>query len=371
MAKRLTLPPLKLSQGTAKPIEVIRDGTFDLGSRGTLEVTRQHVDGLVDSFAGPGKLCCNYNHSSHEPGPLDGISAGWLQRVFGQENTDPDRYSLMAEVEWTDRAAELIQAREWVYISAELTLDPPVLYGCGLTNVPAIPDMEPVSLSQGDTDEVVRIFTQEFQDLNLIRVDPKVVVAEKGDRFYRIPWSRDPEVTFDTTWQEFDPDHPKKAKVTPMARKEIHPSYRKKASATSEDAFYQLVRQKRAENPRMSQRQAREAILKAQPQYRPLFKPTVTVATEKDANPYQTKFFAEAQDLREQRPELKPVEARGEIRRRHPELFRAAFGATDEARFVGAAEFHTRQGKDLAQAYQLAAQHLPREAQAMSLKNLR
>ena len=92
---------------------------------------------------------------------------------------------------------------------------------------------------------------------------------------------------------------------------------------------------------------------------------------EKGENPYQDLLYRKAWALVQETGQSF-FEARCEIKLRHPELFKAGFGQSEEVRFVGAAEFEMLdKGVTLDRAYTLAAQALPQEANWMSLRGLR
>lgn len=69
----------------------------------------------------------------HQPGP----AAGWVGRLFIRDG------AIWAEVEWTERAAEMIQKKEYRFISPEFLFDKQrrvvqLITGAALTNDPAL-----------------------------------------------------------------------------------------------------------------------------------------------------------------------------------------------------------------------------------------
>lgn len=117
--------------------------------------TRAHAESAVSWFeALDRKLAIDYEHQSLErpPGRADGLrpAAGWIGRLELREDG-----LWVADVEWTDRARELIAAGEYRYFSpviywadeeySELAALGPV----ALTNDPAMAGVPPLAAARG------------------------------------------------------------------------------------------------------------------------------------------------------------------------------------------------------------------------------
>lgn len=127
----------------------------------SFEFTPEHADSAAQWFAQLGrKLAIDYEHQSLDRlnSREDGLrpAAGWIGRLDIREDG-----LWAADVEWTDRARELIAAGEYRYFS-------PVIYWMdedyrelaslgpvALTNDPAIRGVAPLAASKGDAHTVV------------------------------------------------------------------------------------------------------------------------------------------------------------------------------------------------------------------------
>lgn len=208
-----------------KPIEIIYVHTFTLADRGrVLEVTEAMLDQMVINFQAledSGRLPISVNHNSSS-NTLDSAKAvGWITRVY--KEVASDRISLMAEVHWTDAAMEAITQQEFRFISAEFVFNEintlngesvgARLCGAALTNIPAIPALHPIALTQDNAgkvyylnqslpallDKIAAAFYEQFWDTETdtfyiwdIREEDLIVqvVSSVGEALYAVKYSR-------------------------------------------------------------------------------------------------------------------------------------------------------------------------------------
>ncbi len=144
-----------LEDGTAlRWVHVLSTGVVDDG-RG-LTITAAHLADMVSDYgarmdAGKSKASGNYHHNGHGGGDLDPETAKGTGYVHGLE-LRADGAQLWMLTEWTPEALGRIEAKEYRYVSAELTFpdasisksgkfkpgDRATFTGFGMTNRPAI-----------------------------------------------------------------------------------------------------------------------------------------------------------------------------------------------------------------------------------------
>lgn len=73
------------------------------------QLTMTDLRQMRRNFTGPTVI--DYEHSSHDPEADEAPAAGWVTDVFIEDDT------LMGTVEWTERAAEMIDADEYRFLS--------------------------------------------------------------------------------------------------------------------------------------------------------------------------------------------------------------------------------------------------------------
>jgi phage I-like protein len=138
----------------SQPFTVLTVGDFMHRKFGRFKVTEQHLDRMVANFnalkAREHELPLDYDHAFSEG--RDAPAAGWFKRLWR------DGSKLLAQVKWTDRARQAIEAGEYRYVSPEFALGArdetgkqlgAALLAAGLTNRPHIKGMRPVALSEG------------------------------------------------------------------------------------------------------------------------------------------------------------------------------------------------------------------------------
>lgn len=142
------------------PFPVLKAGKWNYGGR-KLAVTVADLDHAIDVFntwrAAGRDVSIDYDHSFAERG--DSKAAGWYRELTRDGDT------LMARVEWTDEARDLIARKVYRYFSAEFhpdyktntgeTLGFTMLSGA-LTNRPFLPELGAVALSETARDAIRR-----------------------------------------------------------------------------------------------------------------------------------------------------------------------------------------------------------------------
>lgn len=134
-----------------RTIQILKTGKFDHPDYGTFEITPQTLAEMKKNFDENIRrqdLPVDYYHES------DKAAAGWFKELELKDSGG----SLWATVDFTPRAAKMLNDRELRYFSPDFTFqwkDPEtgdvfdnVLFGGGLTNRPFLKDMAPVALSE-------------------------------------------------------------------------------------------------------------------------------------------------------------------------------------------------------------------------------
>lgn len=132
-------------------VEIAQAGSYMGHWQGPYELTDDDLQRMVDNMAG--EVVIDYEHNTHNPDMEMARAAGWVQRLWVEGS------SLWGEVEWTDRAAEMIDQGEYRYLSPVIDLDAldketgnPIgarLISVGLVNTPFMDDMESVQQNDG------------------------------------------------------------------------------------------------------------------------------------------------------------------------------------------------------------------------------
>lgn len=151
------------SSGAApSTLQLLTVGSWNTPWHGDFDISLTDIDQFVTNHQAniglpadsEGKIQVNYGHRSHDK------AAGWMSNLRAEEIDG--RYSLVADVEWTDEARTAIQAGEWRYISPEFNPralpweDPEeewrmvanVITGAGLTNIPLFKKLKKVAASE-------------------------------------------------------------------------------------------------------------------------------------------------------------------------------------------------------------------------------
>ncbi len=166
-ATRVVSPICFTLTDPASPVEIIYAGTFHLADRNRrIEITDEMIDQMAANFALLGdedRIQINVNHNAGASTIDEAKAVGWLQEVYGQRHDvdGEERYSLMGVPTWTEDAAECIDKEEFRFLSAEIRWNDTDtstgdevgcrLGGLALTNIPAIPHLAPIHLSQMNT----------------------------------------------------------------------------------------------------------------------------------------------------------------------------------------------------------------------------
>ena len=163
---------LKLQQGDEGGQQILR--VIDAsGSMRGVKVTKKDLEQMIENFDNnvlnlkPKELQFNYSHNSWNK------AAGWITelRLKGK--------FLEGKVRWTPKAMEKIEDEEFRFVSAEFAptwqnveteeVFQNVLLGAALTNIPFVPGMKPVALSdEGSVVEGIFIFTNN-SEMNLFK----------------------------------------------------------------------------------------------------------------------------------------------------------------------------------------------------------
>ena len=142
-----------------KPVEILRTGSWDYYGEGMV-VTKETLDNMVKNFKTgirpepPTQLMVDYNHGSEYKDPELSKAAGWIKDIY------VDGESLYMVPEWTDKAKEYIQNKEFRYISPEYTEHykskrngedvGPTLLAVAITNRPYLEGQEGIALAENE-----------------------------------------------------------------------------------------------------------------------------------------------------------------------------------------------------------------------------
>jgi len=147
-------------------------------------LTVEDLQRMATNFAS--EVVIDYEHQTHDPDADRAPAAGWITRVWVQGE------SLWGEVEWTSEAEAMIDSEEYRYLSPVFNFDAkdpetgnPIgikLVTVGLTNVPFMQGMEPVTENEGPAGALGRLpgATAQYVE-NEMTARPAVLNTELGD----------------------------------------------------------------------------------------------------------------------------------------------------------------------------------------------
>ena len=123
-------------------------GSVD-STNGSFVVDEEAVQLTVQAFEAHGTdLPIDYEHQtlggSYSSPTGQAPAAGWMKRVFGEVGV-----GLLADIEWTDQAADMVGARQYRYLSPVAMVRKSdrklvMIHSAALTNKPAIVGMRPI-----------------------------------------------------------------------------------------------------------------------------------------------------------------------------------------------------------------------------------
>ncbi len=197
----MQLEEMEATPETIKVVQLLRTGRFSHGMYGNFDITNDTLRSLKRNFdtnVRRVKLAVDYFHDAYEE------AAGWITNLE-LRNSDNE---LWITVDWTQKAQDMILAKEVRYISADLDFEyedsetrvqyGATLLGAGLTNRPHIKDMkallsefkpehrEQVKLLLNDKPEVKKMaiaFDDILAAVAVLNDDQKAQLAEKLGTF--------------------------------------------------------------------------------------------------------------------------------------------------------------------------------------------
>jgi len=140
-------------------------------TNGSFVVDEESVSLVAEALAGHGTdLPIDYEHQT-----LGGTfasptgqapAAGWIKRIVGQSGV-----GLLADIEWTEQAAEMLQAKQYRYLSPVALIRKSdrkliAIHSAALTNKPAIVGMAPIVNSESSIDP-----EDEVDELTVLRTE--------------------------------------------------------------------------------------------------------------------------------------------------------------------------------------------------------
>jgi len=172
--KTLKLMALAIEQEEGKWQQILRTINASNHWRG-VKVTKSDLEEMIKNFDAnvlkqkKQELQVNYSHQAGKE------AAGWITalRINGR--------FLEAQIRWTPVAMEKIENEEFRYFSAEFApswqdveteeVRTNVLLGAALTNIPFVPGMKPVALSdiEPNADKSIFLFTNHLQKMDLFK----------------------------------------------------------------------------------------------------------------------------------------------------------------------------------------------------------
>lgn len=141
-------------------VQVLRTGDLYDPRYGDFSVTAKHLATMLENFksgtfpVAPTKLFIDYNHGTSSPKTAEqGKAAGWITDLALRDAGD----ELWALVEWNDAAAQMIEEKEYQFLSASFSFNyknsnggdeiGATLFGAALTNTPVVHGMAAAELS--------------------------------------------------------------------------------------------------------------------------------------------------------------------------------------------------------------------------------
>jgi len=150
--------PLRSMEVTGKPVptRVLLAPWGQVESiNGSFLVDEESADLAVRAFNGHGTdIPIDYEHQtlggSYSSPNGQAPAAGWIKQVFAEPGV-----GLLAEIEWTDQARQMLSAKEYRYLSPVAVIRKSdrklvAIHSAALTNKPAIVGMEPI-VNSADT----------------------------------------------------------------------------------------------------------------------------------------------------------------------------------------------------------------------------
>lgn len=152
MKKKIFLITTLGEKGVPKEIQLLPLGKFVTqdSRKLALSLSKADAENIIAEFeAKATDLMIDYEHAAHRTEPGKPVpAAGWIKGLELRED------GLYAKVEWTPKAAEHIENKEYRYISPAVahTDEGEIkgLFDAALVNKPAVDGMQPLSLSAED-----------------------------------------------------------------------------------------------------------------------------------------------------------------------------------------------------------------------------
>lgn len=303
-----------------KPCMALYTGTFTLSDRGqVLEVTAEMLDQICSNFENlgeSGRIPISVNHSTGSSTLQEARAVGWVMRLFLKN--EGGKICLYMEPRWLDDARQAIEGEAFKFLSVGMVLrDTNTTTGepigahireISVTNVPSIPNLAPIELSQKAT------LRHQLAQLRH-KIDR---LSMKGKTMNENPV----------------------------------------------DAFWKLTDQLLAADPKLNPSEARAKAIAQNPQLATLAQIPGAAKGQRRAKPaqndrhYYELFFSKAKEI-EQRENCSFEESRLKAAREWPALRLAAFSSNPRERFQAARKFENEvNGLGLAAAHQTAALHL-------------
>lgn len=163
-------------------VQICRTGDFIHQEYGDFSITTQTLMEFKRNFDERVKGCDIAIDYFHE---ADKKAAGWVKQVLISD----DGAKLLAEVEWTPAAKQMLKDRELRYLSPDFDTEwirpdtgqiyANVLNGAGLTNRPFLKDMEPIVASEKGNSMTLDELKKENKKLSDELMEVKKVEGEK------------------------------------------------------------------------------------------------------------------------------------------------------------------------------------------------
>ena len=188
-----TLAAENVDSANESTVQVFRTGKFKHPLYGTFTITDDDLDQMMANFTthrpkSPTELVVDYEHMSTD-GRQIAPAAGWVKGLVRKDG------ELFAKVQWTARAADMIKAGEYRFISPEWHMHykekesgkdiGPTLLSMALTNRPFIEGMQSVVLNETMlAAEWTTEYINDLPDKSFAYVEPK---GDKDDQGKTIP----------------------------------------------------------------------------------------------------------------------------------------------------------------------------------------
>jgi len=173
----LQLKSAKKSDSKLAKIKLLYPGDFEHSLYGEFKVEEKHLQQAVDNFnakngtrlnnLGSPMLPGNYQHASYSEDPENAKACGWIKRLMVENG------ELWGEIEWTAKAREYIEAKEFQFISPEFDFNFVdengndcgfTMLGFALTNVNFLKKNQmPVTLTDFKLNDLEKYIKTEYQ----------------------------------------------------------------------------------------------------------------------------------------------------------------------------------------------------------------